>query len=245
MEYIEKQLSDFQKKEYTDREINSIGGKIARYEAILVKLTKNRDQSKPLRILDIGGGHGYFAKALRTHLKNIHLELFVLDITEYDTKNELPEINFIKDSAFNAENHFTKDTFDIVFVTYTFHHLVQKTYKQTIGGIKNCLTSIRNLLVPGGMLCISECNYYIPIINNLSSFLAYKVSTIRIPFISPFFRKLGIKSSGVGVCFMSLDKWKALLIENGFVLLDIQENPIKTVRLTIKEHFFSLVASKA
>jgi ubiquinone/menaquinone biosynthesis C-methylase UbiE len=176
--------------------------------------------------------------------RNIECEIYVLDITEHDTWQKFTDVSFIKGSAFDANQLFQQNFFDIIFVNYVFHHLVQKTYKRTIDGISFMLASIRGLLNDQGVLCISECYYYFPLLKETSSFLVFTASTIHNPFIARMLRKFGSKSAGVGVCFLSTKKWERLFKQTGYMLVKRKDDSMRTTKLFIRECFFTYSMQK-
>ncbi|MCL2628772.1 MAG: class I SAM-dependent methyltransferase [Oscillospiraceae bacterium] len=241
MDYIHKDINEYQKNIYHQSEVVSYEGKLIRFETVLLKIKDEYDKSKSIKILDIGGGGGVFAQALLSFFKGYNCDIYVLEITEYDTWKDHTDIRFVKGSAFDVCELFENESFDIIFTNYVFHHLIQKTYKDTINGIEQTLSDISKLLTRNGFLCISECYYFIPVIREKSSFLAYFASTIRTSFLASALRKFGIKSSGVGVCFLSQKKWKTLLKKTDYKLYEEREIPVKSIKIFLREHFFSFV----
>lgn len=242
IKYQKKELNEYQVQQFKHSEANNVKRVLKEYKDVLAELSTLK---KPVKILDIGGGSGALAFALHEYLGDCEHEIYVLEITKYEIWNEFSNcIHFVEGSAFDVEKFFKQNTFDIIFVNYVFHHLIQKSHKCTIDGFKSMLASIRSRLKDDGKLCISECYYYMPIIKEASGLLIYTASTFNLPFLVKILHKFGAKSSGVGVCFLSKEKWNSLISQSGYYVLTAYEKPAKTMRLVLREHFFNFVLCK-
>ena len=239
-DYTKKDLNDFQKNLFLSYEMNSANKRV---EGCAKLLDSMMEKNKNIRILDIGGGAGYFAMAL--HKKLVNAEVVVLEITEHNTWDTFKEIKFVSGNAFEAENLFEHGSFDIIFVNYVFHHLVQPTYGKTVEGIQFLLSSIQKLLKDEGVLFISECSYHIPVLNQFTGYLIYIASTIRVPVIAWLMRKLGSKSAGVGVCFLTYEKWLSLFQQTGYIVQSTTKNTPRTLLLVLRERFFNFALEKS
>lgn len=241
-EYQKKNLNEYQVQQFKNSETKNVKRVLKEYKDVLSNLAT---LNKPIKILDIGGGSGALALALHQYLGECEHEIFVLEITKYSISDQLSNsIHFIEGSAFDIEKYFNQNTFDLIFVNYVFHHLIQKSHKCTVDGFKSMLESIRSLLKDDGKLCISECYYYMPIAKEASSELIYFASTFNLPFFVKILRKFGSKSAGVGVCFLSKDKWNALISQSGYSVLTAFEKPVRKMKLVLRMHFFNFVLGK-
>jgi ubiquinone/menaquinone biosynthesis C-methylase UbiE len=242
--YTKKEINGYQKEKFEEYERSSVVNFLTKYDVVL----SNMPSGKTLKILDIGGGSGNFAVALHQHFtKNGYdAEVSVLDITRYSAWEQYSCcIHFIEGSSFEIEKRFEKETFDLVFVNRTFHHLIQSSYSKTIDGIKTLLCAIRQILKNEGILCVSECYYEILLFKGLSSWIIYNLSTINVPIIAKQLRKIGSKSAGVGVCFLSIKKWREITEQAAYEITHVIEEPKRFVRkLPIEEQFFYFVLRK-
>ena len=244
--YEKKEINGYQKEKFSEYERNSV----AKYFAIYENMLKNMLRSeKNIKILDVGGGSGNFAFALSKYFaeNGYDAEIFVLDITKYDTWELYGDtIHFIEGSSFDIEKYFNICTFNLVFVNCAFHHLIQSSWQKTIAGIIALLRSIHKILKNDGILCVSEYFYEILFFKEISSWIIYTLSTISTPTIMTLLRKIGSKSAGVGVCFLSIDKWKRLLNQTEYKIIDLTEKPKRFVKgLPVKEQFFYFSLQKS
>lgn len=210
-----------QKILYADYEKQGSTRYFDRYQKYLSQF-KNRST---LRILDIGGASGYFAMLLKDYFKAAQVEIYVLDITEYDTWHQdefRKEIHFICDSVENLKSLFQEDTFDIIFANRVFHHFINATWKKTLLGMENCMVALRQLLRGDGALLIMDHFYNGQLWDSSSSFLIYHFTSIRSPLLSKFIKKFGAATAGVGVCFQSQKMWVNRLQKCGFTIKKIE-----------------------
>ncbi|MDR1481161.1 MAG: class I SAM-dependent methyltransferase [Synergistaceae bacterium] len=239
--FDKKDLNEHQKEKFEGYERNSVARYLARYENIL----KDLPRGKKIKVLDMGGGSGNFALALDRYFKENgnDAEVSLLDITRYSTWEQYADvINIIEGSVFEAGKYFGQNYFDLIFLNGVCHHLVQTSWLKTIKGISALLVSIRSLLKENsGILCISEIYYGCSWLGEISSFIIYFLSSIKVPLIAKSLRKIGSKSSGVGVCFLSISRWRKLLTETGYKI-ELMEDPKKGVKhLPLTEQFFYFV----
>ncbi|MCL1863989.1 MAG: class I SAM-dependent methyltransferase [Defluviitaleaceae bacterium] len=244
-EYSKVDINNSQKEVFLEYEINTAKERVGRYKDVLDAYAKiSNEEKRPIKILDIGGGGGHFSAALSQHLVEVEYEIFSIDTIEHESWSKFSEISFIKGSAFELNALFDKNSFDLVFANYVFHHLIQDSYRKTINGISFVMDSIKSILNDGGTVCVSEISYNIPKIENLSSFLIYRASIIKTPFLAMIFKKFGSKSAGVGVCFQPIKKWKYLLCKSGFRISQSHDISSRIVRIILREHVFNIVATK-
>lgn len=238
--YHKKNINSYQKEKFEEFEKNHANNLLLTYETVL---EQKKTLSRRIRILDIGGASGNFAMALHEYFGDCEHDIYVLDITKYDTWAQYGEnIHFIEGSSFELEKLFSSDSFDIIFVNYVFHHLIQSSWKKTNDGIRFMLNSINKLLADGGNLCVSECYYGRQNLDGFFSFMIYKFSTIKFVLIAKLMRKIGSKSAGVGVCFLSKGRWKKLFTELQYTLVELIEGNERYIKkLGIKEQYFYFI----
>lgn len=189
-----------------------------------------------VRILDIGGAGGRFAALLHEYFRG-NCDITVLDIEEYETLGKISApIRFIKGSVFDVKQYFKPRSFDIVFSNYVFHHLMDNSYHETIGGIKLALEKIKECLAPGGILCVSECFYHNLLAGDVSGFIIYRLSRLKSPFTVRLLNKLGSNSAGAGVCFLPERKWRKVFEQAGYRLERTTAKQIRFIKkLAMKE----------
>ena len=210
-----KKINEYQKNLYEQYDSN---GSILQLEKYVPYLDRFMSK-KPIKILDIGGASGHFAYAVKNLFQDCLATVYVIDPTTYGTweKEKLgSEINFIHDSVENIESLFEPNSFDIIFANRVLHHCIDTTWKSTLLGIDNILLSIKHLLKPDGLLLIMEHFYNGQIVDASTSYLIYKITSIKSPFIAKAVRRLGAATAGVGVCFQSEKMWINRLQGCGF-----------------------------
>jgi ubiquinone/menaquinone biosynthesis C-methylase UbiE len=194
----------------------------------LLKEIRNRDTVK---ILDIGGGSGYFALKLYEYFSDKHCEVFVLDTTKYDTWDKnTDKITFIKGSANNLNTLFAEKSFDLIFTNRVFHHFVRGSWKQTMDGILDIMKQIAYVLNQDGFFCITDYFYNGFLYDKAPSKLIYSLTSCKIKPLIAIFSKFGSMSAGIGVCFLSKKMWFNLFSQVGFVIETLYEGENYKVR---------------
>ncbi len=176
-EFEKKEINEYQKKKFEEFEQGSVVKFFEKYGDVLEKTA----QKKEIKVLDIGGGSSNFALALSRYFQECgaNANIFVLDITRYPTWEQYGEkIHFVEGSAFDVEKFFEQQSFDLIFVNYTFHHLVQKSWQKTVAGFESLLTMIHKMLKEDGVLCVAECYYEILFMKGFSMNLSFGRYTV-------------------------------------------------------------------
>lgn len=184
--------------------------------------------------LDIGGGNGLFTDRI---LRTFPLSTGVLIdnsklLLEKNTFNERKTL--IYTSVESLEEVFVKKKFDIIFINWVLHHLVNKSYIKTHQNIGNTLVSAKRLLSSKGYLSIFENIYNGIFFANLPSYLIFQLTSSQL--ISPIIKYLGANTAGCGVCFLSKNQWEYLINKAGFQVLnytDSQEKDISSIQKLI------------
>lgn len=234
-----KTINEYQKNIYKSFDVNGCKRYLLRYQNYLERFS----DKKGLKILDIGGGSGYFAFTIKEHFSEANPEVYVVDSASYDSWSSDclgKDVHFICDSVENLNQLFENNTFDIVFANRTFHHFIDSSWKKSLHGMSNYLNSINNILKPDGALLIMDHFYDGLIFDTAASFLIYTATSIKNPVLSKFVKKMGGESAGVGVCFQSEKMWKTRIENAGFFIETIEKrkpdklNTIKKLVLLIK-----------
>jgi 2-polyprenyl-3-methyl-5-hydroxy-6-metoxy-1,4-benzoquinol methylase len=83
-----KTINEVQGEKYKGAEQRAIEKYLERYKNLIEEMSKK----KAVKILDVGGGAGYFARELQKKIPNdTDLEIYVLDTHSYDTWNVEPK----------------------------------------------------------------------------------------------------------------------------------------------------------
>jgi SAM-dependent methyltransferase len=209
-------INDYQKGRYEDYEKRTADALLSKYTGILDKIIQKKTG---IKILDIGGGSGYFAMALYNYLSGNDFEITVVDTAEYNTwKKFSGKIKFMRESASNLEKVFLPDTFDIIFTNRVFHHFVMDSWEKTVVFINNIMGQISVILKSEGRFCITDYFYDGIFIDTSASRMIYILTSCKIPLLVKTFRHIEAKSAGVGVCFLSRKMWYRLINENNMYI---------------------------
>jgi len=187
---------------------------ITKYADVLEKV-KTRTE---LNILDIGGASGYFALGLYDYFRDSKCKIILLDTVKYSTWEAFSnKIDFIQASANDIDTLFSENTFDLIFANHVYHHLVKKTWKETLEVMSDITQKIHKALKPNGYFCIMDNFYNGLVFDKISSKIIYTLTSCKIPLVVKLCKSLGASSSGVGVCFLSKKMWITLLTKNQFI----------------------------
>jgi ubiquinone/menaquinone biosynthesis C-methylase UbiE len=216
-----KVINTYQQKYYEEYEYATIMQLISGYVDVLEKF-KHRNS---LKILDIGGGAGYFALSLHDYFPCENCKIYVVDTASYDTwgKNAC-KITFIEDSAENLSKLFEENTFDLIFANRVFHHFVKNSWRESFSGMANIMKQIAFILKKDGLFCINDYFFTGYLHHALTSRIIYTLTSITLAPIASVLKKLDAKTAGVGVCFLSKKMWLNLFSQTGFIIEILKEN---------------------
>jgi SAM-dependent methyltransferase len=149
------------------------------------------------------------------------------------------------DSADEIEAIFGEKRFDIIFANKVFHHFVRDDFRQTVDGIRNILAQAHKCLKDDGYLCITDetADSYI---DGVSTWMIYRLTTIRNSRIAALLKRFDAKSAGTGVCFLSSKKWADLLAKAGYLQSTVNTGKIRSLKwwmkpfLLLKEYRFTV-----
>jgi ubiquinone/menaquinone biosynthesis C-methylase UbiE len=181
-----------------------------------------------IRILDIGGGSGYFSVALYEYFKGKNCEIYVIDPMRYDTWSKFSEkVKFVQGTADDLSKIFNVGFFDIIFAKYVFHHFIKDTWEKTIVGMKSIIKQIQSIMKKNACFCIVDQFYNGLLGDTSASKMIYRFTKCQIPFLVKIFRKMGAESAGTGVCFLSKKMFLKLFHYAGFEIETLSE-PLPT-----------------
>lgn len=193
-----------------------------------------------ITLLDVGGGGGYFTKAVCDYLQEqgYKVTAYVLDPMRYRSWNSFQnDINFCQESIEHIDICFKEQKFDLIFCNKVFHHFVTNTYSGTLSMIYDCMKKLRKKLTKNGKLCILDIFYDGILIDSFPSWAIYQCTSQKNPLLIKLFRKMGAQSAGNGVCFQSERMWRQLIKKSHFKI-DVLEKGAVFPMKCIKQLFF-------
>ena len=140
---------------------------------------------------------------INDHQKSMY-ENMEKDISKYYTWQSFrSQVTFMEESVEKLSSIFEENTFDIIFANRVFHHFVRQTWRKTFSGMVNIMAQISKIIRSDGYLCIMDHFFDGLVFDRSSSKIVYTVSSCKIKPIMNICKKVGIESSGIGVCFLS------------------------------------------
>jgi len=153
--------------------------------------------NKHLEICEFGGGAGQLLSQLRENYHNASFTNAEI-VEDYKKKLVSDKIKFVKTSIIKSV--FTDKSFDVLIARDVFHHLIGKSYDETVKNQITALNELKRLLRPGGVIFIEE----LTMIAEITSRAIYTLSSfnarlgLRLPFINI--------STNTVVAFLTKDK---------------------------------------
>ncbi|USD42864.1 class I SAM-dependent methyltransferase [Vibrio sp. SCSIO 43135] len=181
------------------------------FKLVANTIEKHFVTDETLRMLDVGGGSGYFAdKLLHRFAKS---QVTVLD----------PALSVLKQNRPNPRKHLLHKTFqsldtfpeqDLIHFNWTLQHLVSNSYEESCELQLDSLRRAYRLLRPGGVVAIFENCYEGQPVSNLPGQIIYEFTASKT--LAPLAKMLGANTAGVGVGFHSEMAWRQMLTLAGF-----------------------------
>lgn len=158
---------------------------------------------RPLNILEVGGRTGDTAEKFLPLLDNSKFTYTITDSSIFFTnilEEKFKNFSSLKIVQFDVEEDvctqsLEKASFDVIFASNSIHRTKN---------IKKTLENINRLLLPGGILIISE---------NTENRIIQKIS---VGLIEKGFTELEDERAGTGEPLLETEKWLKLLIDSGF-----------------------------
>jgi hypothetical protein len=182
-----------------------------------LKLHRSLELLLPGKIIDVGGGCGFFAKALES-LTDFKVRVIDMDRQSIDNCTNLG-IEAAYGDALNPQ--FIGDE-KIVCFNLILHHLIGKTESDT------CVMQKRAISVWGGRcdaIFVNEYIYESFIFTDISGWMIYQVTSSK--FLSHLgrlfarvFPSLNANTFGVGVRFRSHSEWRRIFESLGFEIVN-------------------------
>ncbi|MFH1214203.1 MAG: class I SAM-dependent methyltransferase [Candidatus Neomarinimicrobiota bacterium] len=173
--------------------------------------------------LDIGGGNGLFADRILTNYPQSHGTMLDNSALLINKNKPHDRKRVIVNSVENIGTG-NNEKYDLIFLNWLLHHLVDNTYRLTRQNIDGILLTIRSLLADRGRVSIFENMYNGLIFDRAPGWLVYQLTSQKL--IAPIVAKAGANTAGVGVCFLSEKQWHSCIQGNGFEILDYYRDDV-------------------
>lgn len=196
---------------------------ICRQRLALLNGFLDTGRREPMKILDVGCGAGVFVDMLLDQYPCA--EAVGVDSSFGMLKRNTPVPRKILLLGDAKELPFRPNSFDLINVDTVMHHLVDfRGYRNTLDTIEHFLSSLRNLLKPGGLLIVHEIYHEYLLRDNLGSWLVYEISTLHMPpVLANLLRYMGMEAANAGVCFLTRRQWGELFQRTHFEVLQKRE----------------------
>lgn len=180
-------------------------------ERRLDELERKLDPARPLNVLDVGCGSGFFSDLLLTRFP--HATIYCLDFSLPMLRSNRPSSNKVCIAGDCTRLPFRPDLFDLVNIDTVMHHLVSaEGYAQTIRGIAEFLVQVAQMVRPGGLIAIREIYHESRFIETFHARLIYEMTIRHVPEpLAAIGRRAGISTMNAGVCFLSRKQWQNIL----------------------------------
>lgn len=216
-----QRINSHQAEWYSDGEKQLVSQYIENYRDLIAEM-KSKTQ---LRILDVGGGAGYFISELKNHLSPTNA-YFVVDTYPYiNWNNATNNLTFLECDAAELSSCFEKESFDLVFCNMLFHHLLSDSYNSNEKLRFDCLKEILYVLKKDGTICFIDNFCDGLLLDSLPSRLIYTMTSQKNPLLVKLFSAFGSNSAGVGVCMLSEKIWRSMLNKAGYQIITIKKEP--------------------
>jgi amino acid adenylation domain-containing protein len=151
-EYIKFNQSYQDKVEYSNTRLYT-----SLLKAFILQAAENRTHDAPLRILEIGGGKGLLTDTLVVDLKDRNVHYHFTDVGNFFVVNARKEaerrgFQFMKFDVFDI----TKSPEEQGFENYSYDLILGMNVVHAVDWIEKTLGNLKQLLVPGGNLCLVE-----------------------------------------------------------------------------------------
>lgn len=173
---------------------------------------------KPLKILDIGGGAGYFMAEIKAIFPYASVTVMDLDGTAV-TKAREKGIFAVNGSILEpVPVELYGQKFDIVCFNLVLHHIVTGRLFGTRHIQKKSLENASSLINTNGILFIHEICYEGAILKGFPGWMIYLLTSSRL--LEPFFNAIGklsrslfANTTGIGVRYRSDEGWRKIFSE--------------------------------
>lgn len=197
---------------------------------VIIEWLRKKKYAGVIQTCEFGGGNGQLLHEIqkvfpRASLTNVEI------VEDYKRFLVSPKIKFVVGSI--LEPDFLNKTFNVVIIRDVLHHLVGKTYQETLLNQKLALTNLKRLVKPGGAIFIEE-------LTNES-----EIATRAIYYLTRLNTKIGIHipsvfvSRNVIVAFFTSRRLLALCKQIfGKYIIKVQESAIQLKWYFVLLHLF-------
>ena len=204
---------------FFDENASFYGGvKLYEHDFYLLDSIKKTGKGGALKLLDIGGGSGVFAKFIATECPNI--EVTLLEPSE-SMSNQMDDARIIKISGMLPHNISVNNSYDYIHIKEVLHHITGSSIKESKKLLEESLVTINEILADDGFLLIHELFYESLIYPPLTSTLIYHLLRFK--------NKYGINipinefRDGLDVYFYNRDDFRKFLTNCGYEVVDYYE----------------------
>jgi SAM-dependent methyltransferase len=165
-------------------------------------------------MLDVGGGTGFFANAIKTEFP--HAEITILDLDEQSVmKGTKLGLNAIHGSIIDPPAAIRSRKFDVISLNLMLHHIIGDDDWSTLALQRCALTRVCELLANQGHIFLHEICYEGRLFRDSSARLIYQVTASRclgkaLKLVGKAMPALSANTAGVGVRFRSMHGWSVL-----------------------------------
>jgi len=164
--------------------------------------------------LDVGGGNGKFADKLLDEFPRA--KGTVVDNSELLLSRNIPHERkaLLAESVESLSSR--GERYDLICIHWVLHHLVTDTYRGTRKNQTLALAQLSHLLTERGRISLYEnlCDGWV--FRNLPGWLIYQATSTRA--LARLTRRFGANTGGVGVCFLSQDRWAESIAQAGLTI---------------------------
>lgn len=192
---------------------------------------RHLDSSRPLRILDIGGGSGVLADRLLELFPRAHVTIVDLSQSLLDFNRSHPQKTLCCQDAWDfLREHQGQSEFDLINFDVLLHHILTSgSFDETRRLQSEIIRQATACLAPGGLISIREIAYqslsWLPA--GSTHRLLWFASTRRLPpLLRRTMQRLGMNSQGGGVAFFSSSEIQTLLEQNGLDVIEFVRHPM-------------------
>ena len=185
------------------------------------------------QVVDVGGGHGYFASALSS-LKNWPVRVIDSDIQAitYCAHNSSENVHALVGDALTPKIAGDED---IICFNLILHHLIGRNETETRELQKTALLAWKR---QAKYLFVNEYIYE-SFIGNLSGRLIYEITKSRVlsfigRLVSKMIPSFQANTFGVGVRFRAQDEWLKLFDECGFKIVSKKIGVVEVTSLPLR-----------
>ena len=173
-------------------------------------------------LLDIGGGTGFFATAVRKEFPRAAITILDLDESSV-RKGRESGLNALQGSIIDPPAEIRGEQFDVVSFNLMLHHIIGDDEPSTYDLQRRALEQGRRLMTKEGKMFVHEICYEGRLLRDLSARLIYQITSSRfigvaIRVIGKAIPSLNANTAGIGVRFRPSHQWMTLASKTGLIL---------------------------